>query len=496
LVTDNDSNGDGIDNLTNIELVYFIADSTTLRLKDLIVTSNFLPTSANALITVLEDVTSKVQSTSFKFTDGDKGQTLQKVVITSLPTLGTLKLSGVAVQTNDEISIASINAGNLTYVTASNGSGLAYATMGFKVHDGIAPSSSSYTLTFNATAVNDAPTLANAIADQVATEGVAFGLSVANAFTDVDTGDVLTLSATLADGKTKLPTWLKFTPATGAFAGTPMDADSSKTINVMVKATDKGKAVASDTFALVITGVNVAPVAKAITAAASATENLAFTYAFPKGTFTDSDSGDLLTYSASGLPSGLSINTSTGTITGKLNFAGADTPQTVITLTTTDRAGLSASTNLTLNVKDVPMITGTSAADTLVGGAGADVITGGAGSDQLTGGAGADQFKFDQAQGATNLDTITDFVSGSDKLMLSVKIFKAIGMKAVAVTSAQFVQGVGLENGQDATDRLVFNTSNSTLYYDADGSGTAQSGVAIAVLSGVTSLGVGDLWLF
>jgi Ca2+-binding RTX toxin-like protein len=367
--------------------------------------------------------------------------------------------------------------------------------MGFKVHDGIAPSASSYTLTFNATAVNDAPTLASAIADQAATEGTAFSLSVANAFTDVDTGDVLTLSATLADGKA-LPTWLKFTPSTGAFAGTPMDADSSKTINVMVKATDKGKAFALDTFALVITGVNVAPVAKAISTAASATENLAFTYAIPKGTFTDSDSGDLLTYSASGMPSGLSINTSTGTITGKLSFAGADTTQRSITLTATDRAGLSASTNLTLNVKDVPTIVGSKAADTLVGGAGADVITGGAGSDQLTGGAGADQFKFDQAPGTANLDTITDFVSGTDKLMLSVKIFKAIGTKAGAVTSAQFVQGAGLTTGQDTTDRLVFNTSNSTLYYDADGSGTAQAGVAIAVLTGVTTLSVADLLLY
>jgi Ca2+-binding RTX toxin-like protein len=494
-VADTGGNGDGTDTLINIEFVYFRADNSTLLLVDLLAKTNNLPASANAALTVTEDIASKLLASSFKFADADKGQTLQKVVITSLPTAGTLKLSGVAVQTNDEIAIASINAGNLTYVTAGNGNGLAYATMGFKVHDGIAPSASSYTLTFNATAVNDAPAVANAIADQAATEGSAFSLSVANAFTDVDTGDVLTLSATLSDGK-PLPTWLKFTPATGAFAGTPLDADSSKTINVMVKATDMGKAVASDTFALVITGVNVAPVVKAITAAAAATENLAFTYTIPIGTFTDSDSGDLLTYSASGLPSGLSINSSTGAITGKLSFAGADTPQRSITLTATDRAGLSASTNLTLNVKDVPTITGTSAADTLVGGAGADVITGGAGSDQLTGGAGADQFRFDQTPGSSNLDTITDFVSGTDKLIFSVKIFKALGTKAGAVTSAQFVQGAGLTTGQDATDRLVFNTSNSTLYYDADGSATVQAGVAVAVLTGVTSLSVADLLLY
>jgi Ca2+-binding RTX toxin-like protein len=139
---------------------------------------------------------------------------------------------------------------------------------------------------------------------------------------------------------------------------------------------------------------------------------------------------------------------------------------------------------------------GTSMADTLVGGAGADVITGGDGNDQLTGGAGPDQFKFDQAAGTSNLDTITDFVSGTDKMMLSVKIFEAIGTKAGAVTSAQFVKGAGLTSGQDLTDRLVFNTSNSTLYYDADGSGTAQAGVAIAVLTGVTTLIVADLLLY
>ena len=494
-VTDAGGNGDGADTLTGIERIYFYADNRTVNLSTILANLNELPTSANATLTIKEDTATKVPTSLFKFTDKDKGQTLQSVIVTSLPAHGLLKLLGSTVQVDEAIPIASITAGNLTYEGEPNGNGVAYASMSFKVNDGMGSSASSYTLTFNATAVNDAPTLANAIADQAATEGVAFSLSVANAFTDVDTGDVLTLSATLADGK-PLPTWLKFTPATGAFAGTPMDADSSKTINVMVKATDKGKAVASDTFALVITGVNVAPVAKAITAAAAATENLAFTYAIPKGTFTDSDSGDLLTYSASGLPSGLSINTSTGTITGKLNFAGADTPQRVIALTATDRAGLSASTNLTLNVKDVPTITGTSAADTLVGGAGADVITGGGGSDQLTGGAGADQFKFDQTPGTSNLDTITDFVSGTDKLMLSVKIFKAIGTKAGAVTSAQFIQGAGLTTGQDATDRLVFNTSNSTLYYDADGSATAQSGVAIAVLTGVTSLSISDLWLY
>jgi hypothetical protein len=196
-------------------------------------------------------------------------------------------------------------------------------------------------LTFNATEVNDSPILANAIPDQLATKGSVFSLSVAGAFSDVDKGDLLTLRATLPDGNA-LPSWLKFNPRTGVFTGTPMDADSNKTLSVMVKATDRASSWVSDTFDLVIAGGNMPPVAKAITLPAQLTEYSDFTYLIPRRTFTDIDSGDQLTYSASGLPNGLSINSSTVTITGRVNFSGADIPPSVITLTDTDKAGLSA----------------------------------------------------------------------------------------------------------------------------------------------------------
>jgi hypothetical protein len=457
---------------------------------------NMPPTSAAVTVTVVEDAAYTLLSSAFAFIDGDAGQTLQKVVITSLPTAGTLKFSGVAVQPNQEIAIASINAGNLTYITANNGSGWGgYDTLGFKVHDGFATSVSSYTLTINAIAVNDAPTVANAIADQAATEGSAFSLSVANAFTDVDTGDVLTLSATLADGN-PLPWWLKFNTRTGVLTGTPMDANSNQTLSVMVKATDKANSWVSDTFDLAIAGVNMPPVAKEISLPARLTENSDFTYLIPSQTFTDFDSGDQLTYSASDMPVGLSINPSTGTITGRVNFSGADTPLWFINLYATDKAGSSASTLLRLNIVDVPWIMGTSMADTLVGGAGADVITGDAGNDQLTGGAGPDKFRFGLLPEPSNIDRITDFVSGTDKLMLNAKTFNALGTEAGPIKSDQFLQGADMTSATSLTARLVFNTSTSTLYYDVDGSSSAQSGVAIAVLTGVTSLSFSDLLLY
>jgi hypothetical protein len=39
----------------------------------------------------------------------------------------------------------------------------------------------------------------------------------------------------------------------------------------------------------------------------------------------------------------------------------------------------------------------------------------------------------------------------------------------------------------DSNDYLIFNSKNSTLYYDADGSGKGAS-VAIAILTGVKEL--------
>ena len=57
---------------------------------------------------------------------------------------------------------------------------------------------------------NHAPTIATPFADQAATEDAAFSFTVpADAFADVDVEDMLTFTATRADGRT-LPSWLIF----------------------------------------------------------------------------------------------------------------------------------------------------------------------------------------------------------------------------------------------------------------------------------------------
>jgi hypothetical protein len=61
---------------------------------------------------------------------------------------------------------------------------------------------------------NNAPIVANEIADQSATQDSAFIFTVpANTFNDVDAGDTLTYTATLETGEA-LPSWLSFDAAT------------------------------------------------------------------------------------------------------------------------------------------------------------------------------------------------------------------------------------------------------------------------------------------
>ncbi|MCP4712221.1 MAG: tandem-95 repeat protein, partial [Planctomycetes bacterium] len=118
-----------------------------------------LPTSTNSTATATEDTTYTFTAADFNFTDVDTADTLSQAKITSLETVGDLKLSGSDVTLNQEISKANIDAGNLTFVPVANANGASYDSFEFMVHDGTAYSTSAYTMTVDLTAVNDAPVL-------------------------------------------------------------------------------------------------------------------------------------------------------------------------------------------------------------------------------------------------------------------------------------------------------------------------------------------------
>ena len=77
----------------------------------------------------------------------------------------------------------------------------------------------------------------------------------------------------------------------------------------------------------------------------------------PVGTlFSDRDAGDALTFSAAGLPAGLSIDPATGTITGTIDRSASQTNggAYVVTVTATDRAGAKASQTFIYTITNPP----------------------------------------------------------------------------------------------------------------------------------------------
>ena len=142
--------------------------------------------------------------------------------------------------------------------------------------------------TFNITVTNtnDAPTVANAIADKSTAEDASFSYQVpSNTFADVDSGDNLTYTATLSNGSS-LPAWIIFDKDTRSFFGTPKNSDVG-TIAVKVTASD-GTTTVSDAFNITVTNVNDTSTVATITDKTTA-EDASLSYQIPSNAFADVD---------------------------------------------------------------------------------------------------------------------------------------------------------------------------------------------------------------
>jgi Ca2+-binding RTX toxin-like protein len=111
--------------------------------------------------------------------------------------------------------------------------------------------------------------------------------------------------------------------------------------------------------------------------------------------------------------------------------------------------------------------------DTIIGGLGVDIILGGAGNDTITGGAGADRFQIANVNG---VDTITDFVSGTDNFDITSNGLDsgALAFGSVAITNQSNVTATGaedsitLENG----DIYAISTNGAAANLTTGGSAT------------------------
>ena len=167
------------------------------------------PAGANATLTVTEDSSRVFTVADFGFTDATDvpADGFLAVRIASLPLLGTLTNNAAPVNVGDFVSVADITAGLFCYTPPVNANGAGYASFDFQVQDngGTAPGvdldPTPNTITFDVTAVNDAPS-ASAPAAYAATEQVVLdlantGLSVG----DIDAGaSPVTVSLSVVSG--------------------------------------------------------------------------------------------------------------------------------------------------------------------------------------------------------------------------------------------------------------------------------------------------------
>jgi len=190
---------------------------------------------------------------------------------------------------------------------------------------------STFNADFNGTAANTVTVTSPG--SQTGTVGTAGSVQISAS--DSASGQTLTYSAN------GLPAGLSINSSTGLISGTPTTAGTS---TVVVTATDTTGASGSTSFNWTVNGTSSGNTVT-VTSPGSQTGTVG-TAGSVQISASDSASGQTLTYSASGLPAGLSINSSTGLISGTPTTAGTST----VSVTATDTTGASGSTSFSWTV--------------------------------------------------------------------------------------------------------------------------------------------------
>lgn len=270
------------------------AGPITLSVSDGIATSSLTPFSItviranNSPIIGGVPVTSVNEDTEYSFTptasDPDPNTTLT-FIATGLPlwlslNTSTGRLSGTP--GNDDVGIT----GSIV-ISVSDGS--------------LSASLSPFTITVNN--VNDAPVISGTPTTSVSEDTEYSFIPVAS---DVDVNTTLVFSAT------GLPAWLNINSSTGKVSGTPGNDDVGTTGLIVISVTDDSLSASLPSFSILVHNVNDAP---EISGRPKTKVYEDSEYSF-RPTASDIDVSDALEFSATNLPSWLSINSFTGELKG------------------------------------------------------------------------------------------------------------------------------------------------------------------------------------
>ena len=193
---------------------------------------------------------------------------------------------------------------------------------------------------------NSPPFVVSDVPNQTATEGVAYRLGLAGNFADPDEDDELRFSIAGLPGSGSL----QFDEDLAVLAGTPVAADvRDRPYKIKVTATDRQGASASLEFELLIIRRNEPPVVVAPVPDQEAIEGIAYSLNLAAN-FADPDVGDVLRFSATGLPDSgtLQLDAASGVLSGTPIREDARDEPYVVEVQAQDRAGATASLSFQL----------------------------------------------------------------------------------------------------------------------------------------------------
>ncbi len=304
--------------------------------------------------------------------------------------------------------------------------------------------------------------------------------------TDPDVWDSVTYSIKMQDGS-PVPSWLTFDATTRVISGTPTISNVGS-LQFVLWGTDNYGYAAGEFVTLNVAAPNRTPVLSTPLPDQAAAQGGVFNYTVSATAFTDPDSGDSLSYSAtladgSALPSWLSFNAATRVFSGTPPTTGTIS----IKLTAKDTGNLSASDvfdivtsvqNLTLN--------GTTGADTLNGGAGNDVLSGlggndvlngFAGNDTLNGGTGNDTMVGGQGDDVYTVDATADVVTenlneGNDLVNVAIATTSGTYTVSANVENATLTNTVAFTLTGNALDNVLIGNAAANTLNGGDGNDT------------------------
>lgn len=375
-------------------------------------------------------------------------------------------------------------------------------TIRVKVADASAATIKSFVI--NIADLNEAPTNITISSRSVEEHAAAGTLIATIGGSDQDAGDVL--SYALKDAASSPFEIVQ--NASGIYElrvkdGSAIDyaSDPDKKIDVTIVASDKYGLATEKTFSLDIVDVNHAPTDIQLSGN-SVRELSPSGYTVGVLSATDADLGDTLAYTLLDDAGGrFYLYGDRIKVKDKLLIDFEQHREHQIKVLVADSAGGSFQKTFTISVRDLlnEYALGSDGADSLKGGGGDDFFDGGKGNDTLNGGygnndliggEGNDTFVFDHDPISGESNIIEDFTVGQDKIWLKAEIFNISDLGTLKAEA--FTTGT---NAVLESQRLIYDTLTGTLYFDADGSGTADAAMEIATFSNKPLLTATDFWV-